>query len=166
MKISLIVAIAENNAIGKNNALLCHLPADMKMFRELTTGHTVIMGRKTFESLPNGSLPNRKNIVISNTMPVENNNNFIVCSSFEKALEHCQNEDEVFIIGGAQIYAKALDNADCLYITWIKRYFEDADTFFPAINFDQWKEVSRKEFTADLKNIYDYSFVKYCKNKK
>ncbi len=161
MKISLVVAIAENNAIGKNNGLLCHLPADMKMFKELTTGHTVIMGRKTFESLPNGPLPNRRNIVISRTTAEQSYDNLIVCPSFEKALEYGKEEDEVFIIGGAQIYDKLLDKADYLYITWIKHRFEDADTFFPAINFDQWEEVSRKDFLADTKNLYGYSFVKY-----
>jgi dihydrofolate reductase len=163
MKISIVVAIAEDYAIGKNNGLLCHLPADMKMFRELTTGHTVIMGRKTFESLPNGPLPKRKNIVISHTLRNKAGDNYFVCSSLEKAFELCANEEEVFIIGGAQIYREALEKADFLYVTWIKHSFADADTFFPVIDVEKWKEVDRKDFQADEKNIYDYSFVTYKK---
>ncbi len=164
MKKSIVVAIAENYAIGRNNNLLCYLPADMRFFRELTTGHTVIMGRKTFESLPNGALPNRKNIVISHTMQATEGNNFIICSSLEEAYEKCKNEEEVFIIGGAQIYGKALENADFLYITWIHHNFNDADTFFPTIHFNEWKEIARKDNIADEKNRYDYSFVIYERN--
>ena len=164
MKISIVVAIAENNAIGRNNGLLCHLPADMKMFRELTTGHTVVMGRKTFESLPNGALPNRKNIVISRTLQPKEEGNLIICSSLEKAFELCQNDDEVFVIGGAQVYNETMSKADFLYITWIKNRFDDADTFFPEIDFGKWKETSRKDFLADEKNVYDYSFMKYQNN--
>jgi dihydrofolate reductase len=164
MKKSIVVAIAENNAIGKNNGLLCHLPADMKFFRELTTGHSIIMGRKTFESLPNGALPNRRNIVISRKPPHSSKGELVEwVSSLEAAYELCKNEEEVFVIGGAQIYNISLETADNLYITWIHHDFEDADTFFPTINFNKWQEISRIDKKADEKNKYDYSFVKYEK---
>ncbi|MDR0873246.1 MAG: dihydrofolate reductase [Prevotellaceae bacterium] len=163
MKISIIVAIDEKNAIGKNNQLLCHLPADMKMFRLLTTGHTLVMGRKTFESLPNGALPNRRNIVISRTLAEKEEENLIICSSLEKAFEICKEEDEVFIIGGANIYNETINEADFLYVTLIKHTFENADTFFPSIDFNKWREVSRENFAADGKNPYDYAFVKYAR---
>jgi dihydrofolate reductase len=160
MKKSIVVAIAENYAIGKNNGLLCHLPADMKMFRLLTTGHSVIMGRKTFHSLPNGALPNRRNIVVSRTMQSDQKQ-AEVCSSLQKAFDLCRDEDEVFVIGGAQIYTEAINEVDYLYVTWIKHRFDDADTFFPTIDFAKWEEVSREDFKADEKNVYDYSFTKY-----
>jgi len=162
MKISIIVAIAGNNAIGKNNQLLCHLPADMRMFRELTTGHTVAMGCKTFESLPNGALPNRRNVVISRKPPRPPKEGVVEwVSSLESAFELCRDDDEVFIIGGAQIYKQSLEMADYLYITEIKHFFDGADVFFPDVDFSQWREVSREDFLADEKNVYDYSFVKY-----
>ena len=167
----MVVAIAEDNAInqgypiGNDNKLLCHLPADMKMFRELTTGHTVIMGRKTFESLPNGALPNRQNIVISRTLPKKDDDNFMVCRSLEDAFDFCKNEKEVFIIGGADIYNATMDIAHYLYITKIKHTFENADTFFPLIDTKkQWRKISQQDHVADEKNPYDYSFIKYKKN--
>jgi dihydrofolate reductase len=163
MKISIIVAIDENNAIGKDNQLLCHLPADMRMFRELTTGHTVIMGRKTFESLPNGALPKRRNIVISRKPPYPPKEGEEWATSLEKAFEMCQEEDEVFIIGGADIYNSTINKADYLYITQIKKAFENADTFFPLIEPKQWKKIKQDDYKADEKNLYDYSFVKYVR---
>ena len=161
--ISIIAAIADNNAIGKNQQLLWHLPADMKHFKELTTGHAVIMGRKTFESLPNGPLPNRKNVVLS-TMP-EDFVNCFACDSMGDALELCEGQGEIFIIGGALVYRQALNRADKMYITRVHHEFENADTFFPVVDWEQWEEVEHQDFPADEKNAYPYSFSTYIRKK-
>lgn len=162
MILSIIVVADEQNAIGKNNSLLCHLPADLKHFKIITSGHTVIMGRKTFESLPNGALPKRRNIVLT-----RNTNLSIkgceICSSLCEAVEMCKNEEEVFIIGGGTIYKEAMEMADVIYLTRVHREFEGADTFFPAINTTRWKGVSCENHNADEKNPYDYSFIRYEK---
>lgn len=156
--ISLIVAISENNAIGKNGGLLCHLPADMRHFKEITAGHTVIMGRKTFESLPKGALPDRKNIIIT-----RNNNykadNAAVCHSLREALSVAGDEKECFIIGGAELYSSALQEADTFYLTRIHASFPDADTFFPPINYSDWEESANEYHGADDKNKIPYSFI-------
>ena len=158
MIISLIVAIGKNNEMGKNGNLLCHLPADLKHFKEITSGHTVVMGRKTFDSLPNGALPNRKNIVISrnSNLKIEN---ATVYSSFDYALIKLMDEDEIFIIGGAQIYSQILPDADKLYLTKIHADFPEADVFFPTIDYHQWRELSRETHLADEKNSYSFSFI-------
>jgi len=160
MKLSLIAALGKNNEIGKNNQLLCRLPADMKRFKAVTTGHTVIMGRKTFESLPNGALPDRRNIVISRNpqLQVEGAE---VCSSLDHAILKCINESEVFITGGAQIYEQALPVADKLYITRIHAAFPEADAFFPKIDRSIWKETGRETFPVDEKNPYPFTFTEY-----
>ena len=159
MNISIIAVVAENLAIGKNNQLLCHLPADLQHFKKITSGKTVVMGLNTFLSLPNGALPNRKNIVIS-AEPTTCEGCTVVYS-IEEAIELCKNEAEIFMIGGASIYRQTIDMADTLYITWIKHSFEDADTFFPAIDAGKWQEIDRENHSADEKNAYDYSFVTY-----
>jgi dihydrofolate reductase len=160
MIISLIAALGKKNEIGKDNQLLCRLPADLKRFKTITTGHTIIMGRKTFESLPNGALPNRRNIIISRNreLVVEGAE---VCSSLDHAILKCINETEVFITGGAQIYAQALPVADKLYITRIHAAFPEADAFFPTIDRDIWKETGRETFPADEKNPYSFTFSEY-----
>lgn len=162
MILSIIVVADEQNAIGKNNSLLCHLPADLKHFKTITSGHTVIMGRKTFESLPNGALPKRRNIVLT-----RNTNLSIqgceICTSLFEAVEMCENEEEVFIIGGGTIYKEAMEMADVIYLTRVHREFEGADTFFPAIDTTRWKGVSCENHNADEKNPYDYSFIRYEK---
>ena len=160
MIISLIAVLGRNNEIGKDNRLLCRLPSDLKRFKAITSGHTVIMGRKTFESLPNGPLPNRRNIIISR------NTQFAVegaeiYSSLDYAFLKCINELEVFITGGAQIYAQALPVADKLYITRIHASFPEADTFFPPIDRNKWKETGRETFPADEKNPYPFTFLEY-----
>ena len=162
-KITIIAAIAENNAIGKNQQLLCHMPADMKRFKELTTGHAVIMGRKTFESLPH-ALPNRKNVVLT-TLPEAVFMDSFACESMGKALDLCEKEDEIFIIGGALVYRQALRIADRMLITRIHHEFKDADAFFPVVNWDLWEETEREDFPADDKNPYPYSFVTYMRKK-
>ena len=160
MIISIIAALGKNNEIGKGNELLCHLPADLKHFKAITSGHTVIMGRKTFESLPNGILPNRRNIIISRN-PDLAIKGAEVYPALEYALLKCIDEEEVFIIGGAQIYAQALPFADKLYITRIHADFLEADVFFPAIDRNKWKETGREVFPADTRNPHPLSFIEY-----
>ncbi|MCL1934337.1 MAG: dihydrofolate reductase [Candidatus Azobacteroides sp.] len=160
MILSLIAVLGKNNEIGKDNRLLCRLPSDLKRFKAITSGHTVIMGRKTFESLPNGPLPNRRNIIISRNkaLVVEGAE---VYSSLDYALLKSGNETEVFITGGAQIYAQALPIADKLYITRIHAAFPEADTFFPSLDWNNWKETDQETFPADEKNSYPFTFFEY-----
>ena len=162
--ISIISAVAEDNAIGKNQELLWRMPADMKRFKELTTGHTVIMGRKTFESLPNGGLPNRKNVVLT-TIPEANFIGCFACESINEALELCEKEEQIFLIGGSLVYKLGLDLADKMYITRVHANFPDADAFFPDVNWEEWEEIERQEFQADEKNPYAYTFLTYIRKK-
>lgn len=154
--ISIIVAVAENNAIGKAGDLLCHISSDLKHFKAVTSGHTVIMGRKTFDSLPKGALPNRRNIVITRNSAFTAEN-VEVAHSLEEALNMAGGN--AFIIGGEQIYRQALPFADKLFLTKIHAEFPDADTFFPKINTNEWAEESRETFPSDDKNQFPYSFV-------
>jgi dihydrofolate reductase len=165
MIISIIVATGKNNEIGKNGNLLCHLPADLKHFKEITSGHTVIMGRKTFESLPKGPLPNRRNIVISRNVALKIDG-AEVYPSLDYAFIKLIDENEVFIIGGAQIYEQALPIADKLYLTKIHADFPEADAFFPKIDFSAWQETSRETFPADEKNSFTFSFFEYSKTQR
>ncbi len=158
-KISIIVALGENNEIGKDNKLLCNLPEDLKRFKALTTGHKVIMGRKTFLSLPKGALPNRTNIVISD-VPDEQFDSCTMVSSIEEALTICEQNEECFIIGGGMVYKQFLPHATKLYLTRIHENY-DADTFFPNINYDEWEEVSREEFAGTDINPTGYSYLIY-----
>jgi dihydrofolate reductase len=161
-KLSIIVAIADDYAIGCANKLPWHLPADLKHFKNLTTGHAVIMGRKTFESLPNGALPNRKNIVLRSRLSDEIPSTYFEATSLDDALEIAKNDEKIFIIGGSTVYEQCLDRADSMYITWIHAKFE-ADTFFPKIDFTKWKEISRIDHKADERNLCDYSFAEYVR---
>ena len=163
-KISIIAAIADNYAIGKSNKLPWHLPADLKHFKELTTGHAILMGKRTFESLPNGPLPNRKNIILTSVLSEGVNEGYYEADSLEDAFYLCEKEDKVFIIGGAAVYRQSMDKAESMYITWVHADF-NADVFFPEINFDLWTEVSREDFESDEKNPYSYSFVYYERKK-
>lgn len=154
--ISIAVAIGENYAIGKNNQLLWHMPADLKFFKQTTSGHTVIMGRKTFDSVGK-PLPNRRNVVITRNTELKIEGVEVV-NSLEKALEITQTEEKpVFIVGGAEIYRQALPKTDTLYLTTIHHTF-DADTFFPEIDRKEWKVISSEAHKADEKNKYDYTF--------
>ena len=162
MIISLIAALGKNDEIGKGNKLLCHLPSDLKHFKAITSGHTIIMGRKTFESLPNGALPNRRNIVVSRNTQLQIES-AEVYPSLDYALLKYINETEVFITGGAQIYAQALPVADKLYITRIHASFPEADVFFPPVDWNIWKETGRETFPADEKNPYPFTFFEYEK---
>jgi dihydrofolate reductase len=160
MIVSIIVAIAKNNEIGRGNDLLWKLPADLKRFKELTTGHTIIMGRKTFESLPKGALPNRRNIILSRDTGVSYEN-CEVYSSLDAALIKLIHEEEVFIIGGGQVYNQALVLADKLYLTRVHAEFPEADTFFPIIDWSEWRETSRETRPVDEKNPYSFTFYEF-----
>jgi dihydrofolate reductase len=164
-KISIIAAVADNYAIGKANNLPWHLPADLKHFRQLTTGHAIVMGKRTFESLPKGPLPNRKNIVLTSVMSEGVNEGYFEADSLEDAVYLCEHEEKVFIIGGATVYKQSIDKVNTMYITWIHNDFS-ADTYFPKIDFNEWKEVSREDHDPDEQNLYSYSFVKYERIKK
>ena len=159
--ITIIAAIAENNAIGLNGKLLYWLPADLKRFKALTTGHTVLMGRKTFESLPKGALPNRRNIVLTRQQGVTFPGTEVY-PSLADALAHCTPDEKVYIIGGAQIYAQALELADELEITLVHDTPAQADTYFPDYNSEgRWKLISREDYQPDEKNPFPYSFITY-----
>ena len=144
--ITIIAAINKNRGLGFENKLLYWLPNDLKRFKALTTGHTIIMGRKTFESLPKGALPNRRNIVLSKGA---------------HDLAHCAEEEDVYIIGGASLYAEALSIADRLCLTEIEDADKEADVFFPEVDKKIWKEVNRETHPIDEKHAYAYSFVDY-----
>ncbi len=139
--VSLIVAISLNNAIGRNNQLLWHISEDLKYFKKVTSGHTIIMGRKTWESLGR-PLPNRRNIVISRSQKAIEGAE--VFPSIEDALAACNTEGEVFIIGGGEIYKQTLPIANRLYLTIVAQMIDDADTFFPVIDFTQWNELEHE----------------------
>ncbi len=160
MKLSIIVAISDNNVIGKDNALLWHLSGDMQFFKRTTTGHHILMGRKTFESLGKRLLPNRTSIVISRDKSYEVPEGGILANSIEDAISKIKNETEAFFIGGEQIYKSALTFADTLYITRVHHKF-DGDAFFPGIDPKQWQLVSEEHHSADEKNEYDYTFEEY-----
>ena len=160
--ITIIAAIAKNNALGKNNDLIWHLPADLKRFKKVTTGHHILMGRNTFESIGR-PLPNRTTIIITK------NENYVqegclIANSVEQAIEMAHEDDQIFIIGGAQVYEYAMkhDFADALDITLVHHEF-DADVYFPEIDSSIWKRVEREDFIADEKNKFDYSFIRYKK---
>ena len=159
--ISIIVAVDINSGIGKNSKLLCNIPEDLKRFKEITTGHDIIMGKNTFLSLPNGALPNRRNIVLTDDKN-DKFENCIMVFSIEEALKKCNQEDEVFIIGGASIYKQFLEHVDKLYITMIDYEFEP-DTFFPEVQHENWQEISMKKGNSDEKSPYEYYFVTYSR---
>ncbi len=159
--ISIIVAIDSHYGIGLNNQLLCYLPDDLKKFKQITTGHTIIMGRKTYESLPNGALPNRRNIVISSNQEL-NLPSCEIATSIENAIQLCKNESEIFIIGGASIYQQAIDIANTIYLTRIHYHFQ-ADTFFPKFKNENWLKKSEEFHSKDDKHSVDFSFEKWVK---
>lgn len=152
---SIVVAMDEQRVIGKDNQLIWHLPADLKRFKEITMGHSMLMGRKTFDSIGK-PLPGRRSIVITRKnieIP-----GCLVVHSIEQALENCKDEEEVFIIGGADIFKQTLSIADKIYLTIVHHCFE-GDTYFPMIDEVIWKERNRIRFEADGKNPYAYSFI-------
>lgn len=160
--ISIIVCIAKNRAIGFKNKLLYWLPNDLKRFKQLTTGHTIVMGRRTFESLPKGALPNRRNVVLSRQADAcfEGAEHY---TSLEEALTHCRPDEDIYIIGGATVYQQAMPIADRLLVTLVDDTPAEADAFFPPIEPDVWKEVGREEHSIDEKHLFHYTFVDYEK---
>ena len=160
-KISIIVAVAKNWAIGKNNQLLWHIPADLKRFKQITLGHQLIMGKLTYLSLPKRPLPNRTSIVITDQKE-EIFEGCITAYSIPEALEYCNDREETFIIGGGSVYRQFLPYANKLYLTVVHKDFE-ADTFFPEINPDEWKLVEQSDQGPDDVNDFSYSFLVYEK---
>lgn len=180
MTVNLIVAISENNAIGKNNDLCFHIKDDLRRFKELTIGKPVIMGHNTYKSLPNGALPKRENIVLCNDkvtllkeisklcdFDTTKNENVTLLSSLEEAIQYCNNNcyDDIFIIGGGMLYRYAIEHdlVDVLYITKIHEIVEDADTFFPIIDYNKWTEKTKED--KETEDGIKYSFVEYKRNK-
>ncbi len=158
--LSIIVAKAKNNIIGKENKLIWHLPEDLKHFKELTTGHTIIMGRKTFESLGR-VLPNRKHVVFSQNPDFKvDDENVEIVHSMLQIQEYIENEEENFVIGGAMIYNLLMPYVTKMYVTQINKDFE-GDTFFPRIDENVWKEVSREKGLKNEENNLDYEFITY-----
>ncbi|MCR4604354.1 MAG: dihydrofolate reductase [Prevotella sp.] len=156
--ISMIASVARNRAIGYKNKLIYWLPNDLKRFKMLTTGHTIVMGRRTFESLPKGALPNRRNCVLTRSQKEFNG-----CECFpnwEAFIDSCQPDEEIFIIGGASLYRNLLDKADRLCLTEIDDTPELADTFFPEYS-GEWTEEWREDHPADDRHAHPYSFVNY-----
>ena len=161
-KVSIIAAIDQHMAIGFQNKLLFWLPNDLKRFKALTTGNTIIMGRKTFESLPKGALPNRRNVVLSSN-PATECPGAEVFPSLEAALQSCKEEEHVYIIGGVSIYRQALPFADELCLTEIDSTAPEADVYFPEVSPEMWQEKSRETHPADEKHLCSYAFVDYVR---
>lgn len=156
--ISIISALAQNRAIGKKNDLPWHLPADLKHFKELTLGKTIVMGLNTFHSIGSRPLPNRKNIVLSSDKNTKLPEGVLLANSVDEVLEMTKGEKEVMICGGAMVYQQFLPLADRLYLTYIHHDFE-GDIFFPEFNQDDYALVSQEDYQPDEKNNYAYSFV-------
>ena len=162
--ISIIVAIAQNYAIGQKGDLLCHLPDDLKHFKAVTAGHTVIMGERTFYSLPKHPLPNRRNIVITDQIGKQFEG-AEAAYSIDEAVALVAQEQEAFIIGGGTIYRQFMPIADKLYITHIDHSWPDADTFFPVIEPDEWQLISSELHPKDEEHPYDLHFCEYVRKK-
>ncbi len=160
---SIVVVVDQNNGIGKDNELLCHLPNDLKHFKNITLNNTIIMGRRTLEAMPNGAaLPKRTNIVITSNKELQFDN-CVILHSLPEVWEYCKDEEEIFFIGGGQIYTAVFDDVDKLYITHIHHTFEDADTFFPNIDLNNWELMEEEKHQADEKHKYDYTFQTYIR---
>jgi dihydrofolate reductase len=160
MILSLIAAVSENNVLGKDNALLWNMPADLKFFKDTTINHSIIMGRKTFDSIGR-ALPKRRNIVVTRSVGFQAEG-CEVTGSIKEAIDLCKGEEEVFIVGGGEIYKHSMHLADRIYLTRIQQVF-DGDAYFPEFSMYDWKLVNHQRFKADEKNQYDYSFSVYDK---
>ena len=157
--ITVIAAVAKNRAIGYKNKLIYWLPNDLKRFKQLTTGHTIIMGSNTFRSLPKGALPNRRNVVLSRS-----SKDFPGCdvyTSLDKALKSCQPDEDVYIIGGASVYEQAIKVADRLCLTEIDDVPDEADTFFP--DYSDWRVETKEAHAKDERHAFEYAFVDYVR---
>ncbi len=160
--LSIIVAISDNNVIGKDNKLLWHIPEDMKRFKRLTTGHVIIMGRKTFESLPN-ILPNRKHIVLTrDTSYKVNNENVEIVNDIDGIEKYINDKEEHFVIGGAIIYSQLLKKSNKIYMTKVHKVYE-GDAYFPKLSEEEWKIVEEEKGINNEENPYDYDFITYIR---
>ncbi|MCI9015576.1 MAG: dihydrofolate reductase [Clostridia bacterium] len=160
--LSIIVAVSENNVIGKDNKLLWHIPEDLKRFKEITTGKTIIMGRKTFESLGR-VLPNRKHIILTRSLDFKvDNENVEIINNKEDISKYRDSKEEAFIIGGGIIYTQFMELASKIYITKIHKRFE-GDTYFPKIDEDKWEEIQRQKGIKNTENPYDYEYITYIR---
>ena len=159
--VTIIVAAAENNAIGKDNDLIWSLPNDLKRFKKLTSGHSIIMGRKTFDSFP-GLLPNRKHIVISRNKNISFSDEVTVVNNFEDAIRETGDDENPFIIGGGQIYKLAMDLGDKIELTRVHEEFK-ADTFFPKIDEDKWKLINEEFNEKDERHQFSFTYKTYIK---
>ena len=160
--ITIIVAASENNAIGKNNDLIWDLPNDLKRFKKLTSGHCIIMGRKTFDSFP-GLLPNRKHIIISNKPQESFSERVTAVNNLDDAIKATGDDDNPYIIGGGQIYKIAMSYCDKIELTRVHKKFE-ADTFFPKIDTDKWKLINSEKHEKDERHDFSYTYKTYIKN--
>ncbi|MDE6301510.1 MAG: dihydrofolate reductase [Muribaculaceae bacterium] len=156
-RVEIIVAVGRDGAIGRRGDLAFHIREDLRRFKQLTMGHPVIMGRKTFESLPKGALPGRRNVVISSN-PDYTAEGAEVVHSLKEAVELCTGSEKVFIIGGGQVYAQAMPLAERLHLTRIDADTPDADTFFPEIDSETWHETERSEQASDPSGL-TYRFI-------
>ena len=157
--ITIIAAVAKNRAIGYKNKLIYWLPNDLKRFKQLTTGHTIIMGSNTFRSLPKGALPNRRNVVLS-----RRSKDFPGCDvypSLEKALQSCRPDEDIYIIGGASVYEQAVKVADRLCLTEVDDVPQEADTFFP--DYSEWRVEKKEAYPKDERHVFEYAFVDYVR---
>ena len=159
-ELTIIAAVSINNVIGNKNKLIWNLPNDLKRFKKLTTGHSVIMGRKTFDSLPN-PLPNRDNIVITRNTDYSNSN-VTVCSSIEDAINLTKTDTQPFIIGGGEIYSQTINLADKIELTRVYKKF-DGDAYFPEIPLDIFELINEERYNSNTQNEFDYSFLTYKK---
>lgn len=160
--LSTIVAIANNNVIGKDNKLIWHLPEDLKRFKQITTGKNIIMGRKTFESLGR-VLPNRKHIILCNDMEMDiDNENVEILDDISKLDKYINSDEENFVIGGATIYKLLMPYVNKLYITKINQDFE-GDVYFPEIKEAEWKEISKEKGLKNDENPYEYEYITYVR---
>lgn len=160
--LSIIVAVAKNNVIGKNNQLIWHIPEDLKRFKRITTGKTIIMGRKTFESLGR-VLPNRKHIILCNDAQMQiDNENVEILEDIKLLDDYIKSEEEHFVIGGATIYKLLLPYVNKMYITHIKQEFE-GDVYFPKIDTEHWNIIDREQGIKNEENPYDYEYITYVK---
>ena len=162
--LSIIVAIANENVIGKDNKLIWHIPEDLKHFKEITSGHKIIMGRRTFESLGR-ILPNRKHIILCNDMEMNiDDENVEVLEDISELKKYIESDEECFVIGGATIYRILMPYANKMYITKINQSFE-GDVYFPEIKEEEWKEVSKEKGLRNEENPFDYEYITYIRNK-
>ena len=159
---SIIVAIDQNNAIGRNNELLCYLPDDLKHFKSVTMEKPIVMGRLTYFSLPHRPLPKRRNIILTSQVTLDEQG-VELAHSTEDLLRLLTHENEAFIIGGGKVYEQFMPLADKLYITHIEHLFEAADTFFPKIDKNTWKKISEERHEIDEKHAYAFTFVEYVR---